>query len=293
MVERSEVGIAVWWLLLVGTLVGALPIAGGTVAGRILLVVLAAFAAWTALSLSWTESAERTSIELARTITYLGVFAVALAVQGEGRWRHLLNGVTTGVAVVCGIAVLSRLEPTWFPDQLTGRYIVGIKIESRLAYPINYSSGLGAFAGIALPLCLAATASARTNLGGALAAASLPIIALAMWLTTSGLSVALVAITLVVFFVLAPDRLPKLVTLLIAAAGSALLFVAVEQRDALDRGLSTGQALREGGELELLIALVCAGVALAHVGIGLARPLAPTVRDGCAPRARRSPAPRS
>ena len=163
MVERSEIGIAVWWLLLVGTLVGALPIAGGTNAGRALLIVLAAFAAWTALSLSWTESEERTAIELARTLTYLGVFAVALAVQREGRWRHLLNGVTTGVAVVCAIAVLAA-RADLVPGVAAG-FVVGIQIESRLAYPLNYASGLGAFAGIALPLCLAATSSARTTIG--------------------------------------------------------------------------------------------------------------------------------
>jgi O-Antigen ligase len=269
-VERSEIGIAVWWLLLVGTLVGALPIAGGTNAGRALLIVLAAFAAWTALSMTWTESEERTAIELARMLTYLGVFAVALAVQREGRWRHLLNGVTTGVAVVCAIAVLSRLEPTWFPEVVSGRFVVGIQIESRLAYPLNYASGLGAFAGIAAPLCLAATSSARTTIGQGLAAAALPVVALTMWLTASGLSVGLLAVTLAIFFVLTPDRLPKLVTLLIAAGGSTLLFLAVEQRDALDRGLDTAAAQREGGELELLILLVCAGVAFAHVGVGLA-----------------------
>jgi O-Antigen ligase len=269
-IERSEIGIAVWWFLLVGTLVGALPIAGGTNAGRALLIVLAAFAAWTALSMTWTESEERTAIELARTTAYLGVFAVALAVQREGRWRHLLNGVTTGVAVVCAIAVLSRLEPTWFPEVVSGRFVVGIQIESRLAYPLNYASGLGAFAGIAAPLCLAATASARTTIGQGLAAAALPVVALTMWLTSSGLSVGLAAITLAIFFVLAPDRLPKMGTLLIAAAGSTLLFLAVEQRDALDRGLTTQAAQREGGELELIVFLVCAGVALAHVGIGLA-----------------------
>src|SRR5262245_10497138 len=106
-VERSEVGIAVWWIVLVGTLVVVLPAAGGTRAGRAMLIVLGAFAAWTALAMIWTESQERTSIEIARVATYLGVFELALAVQGEGRWRHLLNGVTTGVAVVCGLAVLS------------------------------------------------------------------------------------------------------------------------------------------------------------------------------------------
>src|SRR5919108_6873 len=62
--ERSEAGIIVWWIVLVGTAVGALPAAGGTRAGRAMLLLLAVFAGWNALSLGWTESAERTSIEL-------------------------------------------------------------------------------------------------------------------------------------------------------------------------------------------------------------------------------------
>ena len=93
-VERSEVGIAVWWTVLIGTVVGALPLAGASRTGRALLVLLAAFAAWTALSLTWTESDERTAIELARVVAYLGVFALALGVQGEERWRPLLHGIT-------------------------------------------------------------------------------------------------------------------------------------------------------------------------------------------------------
>ena len=149
-------------MLLVGTLVGALPIAGGERGSRPADRPRRLRRLDRALA-DWTESQERTSIELARTLTYLGVFAVALAVQREGRWRHLLNGVTTGVAVVCAIAVLSRLEPTWFPSAGSA-FVVGIQIESRLAYPLNYASGLGALR-IAAPLCLAATSSARTTIG--------------------------------------------------------------------------------------------------------------------------------
>ena len=268
--ERSEVGIAVWWIVLVGTAVGALPIAGGTRTGRVMLALLAVFAAWTALSLGWTESAERTSIELARTVTYLGVFALALAVQGEGRWRPLLHGVTTGLAIVCGIAVLSRLEPTWFPEQETGRFIRGIEIERRLAYPLNYSSGLGALAALTLPLLLGATSSARTLVAQALAAAAIPVAALALWLTTSSISIPVVVVGLLAFFALAPDRLPKLGTLLIAGAGSAILFAALEQRDALDRGLPTSAAQTAGDEMLAIVLVVCAGVALAQTALGLA-----------------------
>lgn len=269
-VERSEVGIAVWWIVLVGSLVGALPVAGGTRAGRTLFLLLAAFAAWNALALGWTESAERTATELGRVATYLGVFALALAAQSSGRWRYVLGGITTGMAVICGLAVLSRLEPTWFPERVTEQFLPGIEIDRRLAYPLNYSSGLGAFAAIAVPLILAATASARHIAVQALAAAALPVVALTLWLTTSSLSLPAAALALLAFFVLAPDRLPKLATLAVSAAGSAILFAAVEQREALDRGLPTPQALLEGDEMKAIILVVCAGVALTQVAISLA-----------------------
>ena len=269
-IQRDEVGVAVWWIVLVGTVVGVLPAAGGTRAGRAMFGVLTAFAAWTALSLIWTESSEQTTIELARVGTYLGVFALALAVQGQGRWRYLLYGVTTAVVVVCAIAVLSRVEPTWFPHKGAGQFLPGIQIASRLAYPLNYSSGLGAFAAIGLPLLLAATSSARTLVGQALAAAALPLVALTLWLTTSSLSVPAAAIALVVFIVLAPDRLPKLATAAAAGAGSAILFAAEDKRDALDRGLASAAAQHQGHEMLAIVIVVCAGVALLQTGIGLA-----------------------
>jgi len=268
-IERSEAGIVVWWVVLVGTLAGALPVAGGTRTGRLLLVVLAAFAGWTALSLGWTESSERTATELARAAVYLGVLALALAVQGEGRWRHLLHGVTVGITIVAGLAVLSRLEPTWFPDRVTGEYLPGIEIERRLAYPLNYSTGLAALSAMGLPLLLAATATARTVPVQALAAGALPLLALALWLTTSGLFVPVASGALLVFFVLAPDRIPKLVTLLTAGGGSAILFAAVEQRGALDRGLPTAAAQQQGDEMIAIVLAVCAGVALVQAGLGL------------------------
>jgi tetratricopeptide (TPR) repeat protein len=269
-VERSQVGIAIWWVVLVGTLVGVLPVAGGTRAGRAMLLLLGAFAAWTALSLIWTESQERTSIEIARVATYLGVFALALAMEGEGRWRHVLNGVTTGVVLVCGIAVLSRLEPTWFPENTAIHFFPEANLQSRLAYPLNYSSALGAFAAMALPLLLSCTSSARTVVLQALAAGLLPLVALTLWLTSSGLSLLVAAVALLVFFAVTPDRLPKLATVSLAGAGSAILFAALDQREGLDHGASTAQALHQGSELELIILVVCAGVSLSHVGIGLA-----------------------
>ncbi|MGH2950763.1 MAG: O-antigen ligase family protein [Solirubrobacterales bacterium] len=266
-IARSEVGVAVWWAVLIGTALSLLPAAGGSRPARAILVLAVAFAGWTALSLTWTESDERTATELARASTYLGVFVFALAVQGRGRWRHILNGVTAGVVVVCGLAALSRMEPSWFPEQTAGKYLTGIQIESRLAYPLNYPSALGALAAIGIPLALAATSSARTIAGQALAAAAIPVVVLALWLTSSGLSVPAGVIALAIFFVLAPDRLPKLVTLAVAGTGSAILFLAVARRDELDRGLAGGEAEAQGDELLLITLAVCAGVGLVQAAL--------------------------
>ena len=267
-ISRSEVGVAVWWTVLLGTALNIVPVAGRSLPARAMLIVAVAFAAWTALAMTWTESEGRTAIEIARVSAYLGVFTLSLAVQGEGRWRHVLHGVATGVVVVCGIAVLSRMLPSWFPEQTAGRYLTGIQIQSRLAYPLNYSSGLGAFAAIGLPLALGATSTARSLLGQALAAAAIPLLGLTLWLTTSSLSVPAAVIALAAYMILAPDRLPKLATLAVAGGGSAVLFIATEQRGALDRGLDTPLAREQGHEMLLLVLLVCAGVGLVQVALG-------------------------
>jgi O-Antigen ligase len=266
-VERSEVGIAVWWLVLLGTAIGLLPVAGGTPTGRIMFGLLAAFAVWSALSLSWTESAERTSIEVVRTATYLGAFALALAIQGSGRQRQLLNGAAAGIAAVGVIAILARLEPSWFPDRTTGEYLPGIEIERLLAYPLNYSTGMATLAAMGLPLLLCATSSARTIAGSALAAAGLPVLFLVLWMTHSGLALPAAAVALGVFIALAPHRLPKLVTLLVAGAGAATLVVAIDGREALERGLATPAAESEGDAMLPIVLAVCAVAALAQAAI--------------------------
>jgi O-Antigen ligase len=269
-IPRDEVGILVWWVLLIGVGIGALSLERVSPAALGILVVFVALLGWMALSLGWTESAERTMTELARAVTYLGVLALALAVQRGGRWRPLLHGVTTGIAVVAGLAVLSRLHPQWFPRNELGTVLPGIEIERRLAYPLNYSSALGSFAAMALPLLLAASSSARTLAGQLVAAAAIPIAGLAFYLASSGTATLVVVAGVAVFVLLAPDRIPKLATLAIGAGGTAILGYAVDHRAALDRGLPTPDAKSQGSEVLLILLFVCAGVALCQLAISLA-----------------------
>lgn len=269
-IPRNEVGILVAWALLVGVAVGALSIERiGTPALGILLV-FGSFVVWAALALDWTQSAERTMTELARAVTYLGVFVLALAVQRGRRWRALLWGVTAGLGIVSLLAVLSRLHPDWFPPNELGRVLTGIEIERRLAYPLNYSSALGSFAAMAPPLLLAGSWSARTLAGQSVSAAAIPVAGLAFYLSSSGTATLVLVGGLVAFFALAPDRLPKLGTLAIGAAGTAILAYAVDHRSALDRGLPTAPAKAQGDDVLLILIAVCAGVALCQLAFSLA-----------------------
>ncbi|HEY8082572.1 MAG TPA: O-antigen ligase family protein [Solirubrobacterales bacterium] len=270
-IPRGQIGIAVWWVLLLGVASQALPLPGRTRASLVALGLLLGFTLWTALSMGWTQSEERTATELARVVTYLGVFAlgVCLVTRRRAGARQVLGGVTFALGLVAALAVLSRFHMSWFPANELGKVLPGIEIERRLAYPLNYSSAMGTLAGMTLPLLLAATASARTIAVQALAAAAIPLAGLALYLATSGTGAAVAVVAMATFLALSPNRLPKLLTLAAGTGGGVILALAVHSREALARGLPTPAAEQQGTEVIWIALAVCAGVALVQVGIAL------------------------
>src|SRR6476469_4613686 len=91
-VVRDQVGIAVWWLILIGAAIGVLPLRFSRFAWTAV-GLLTVFAIWTALSTSWSESAERSWIDAAKVATYVGFLVLALAAQRRAAARHTINGV--------------------------------------------------------------------------------------------------------------------------------------------------------------------------------------------------------
>lgn len=263
---HDQVGIAVWWVLLVGVLVGALPRIGPTRLALVALGLLAAFVAWTALSLIWTESAEGTSAELARMLTYLGIFSLVLFVRAPRESQRLVSAVAAAIVLITLLALLSRLHPAWFPsaDQ-TARFLADSR--ERLSYPLNYWNALGALIAIGLPLVLQISAAAKTVLVRALAAAAIPAMALAIFFTLSRGGIAAAAVAVAVFIALSDDRVPKLTTLALTGIGGGILIALAAQRDDLRHGLTTSTAHHQGNELLLIGLIVCACVALIHAGV--------------------------
>lgn len=278
-VIRGEVGIAIWWLVLLGAAVGALPVARVTPAGWVALGLLLAFGAWTAIGIGGSESSERTVAEVGRIATLLGLLALALLAQGREGLRRTVHAVAAAIAVAGVVALLSRLNPEWFPNVNLSEHVA----PNRLAFPLNYWNGLAALMAIGIPLLLTSATQARNLGGSALAAAAIPVISLTAFFTLSRGGAGETAIALVALLALHPRRLSLLPTMLVSGAGSAILIAAANQRDPLVDNLGTATASSQGNEMLVMTIVVCGGVALLQVAITLAR------RHGLGPRVDISP----
>lgn len=262
---RSEVGVAIWWIVLLGALVGVLPARG---LGRVELLglgLLLGLAAWTAIGIGWSESSERSVDEVSRVLTLLGVFALSLSSQDRGALGRTVRAVGAATVFVAGLSLLSRLEPSWFPatQSLPG-------LEARLAYPLNYWNALAALVAIGIPLVIASAVGSRRPITQAVATASLPVMGLTSYYTLSRGGVIEIAVALVVLLLLHPRRLDLLPTLALGAVGTAFVIGAAAQRHALQDNLGNATAAHQGHEMLAVVLVVCTGVALVRLAVSAA-----------------------
>jgi len=262
---HDQVGIAAWWALLATVAVGLLPRRRLGPAALTALGLLTAFALWIGLSLIWTESVEKTFTDFARALSYVAVFALVLASRDGRETQRLIGAVAAAIVVVATVALLSRLHPDWFPTaQQTGRIL---EAEDRLSFPLNYWNALAALTAIGVPLLLQLASGARWIVTRAAAAAALPAMILVLYLTLSRGGIGATAIAVLVFLVVAADRLPKLIPLAIAAAAGAFLIVLAHDREALHEGLANALAREQGDELLPIVIVVCVAVGLLQAGV--------------------------
>ena len=118
LVLRSQVGIFVWWVILLGVGAGLLPVIRLTRIGWTGVAILGGLLIWTAVAtISWTESTERSLIELSRVATLSGILALLVLVQAREGLRRSVCALGAAVAFIAAIALLSRYQPGWFPDR--------------------------------------------------------------------------------------------------------------------------------------------------------------------------------
>lgn len=265
-VVRGEIGVATWWLVLVGVAAGVLRLRWG-VAGWTAAGLLAGYTLLTGLAVGWTTSDEATVGEIGRAATHLGVLALGLCALAGRSVRPVMNGLACAFGLVAVMAALSRLQPQWFPENDHATLLA--EAAHRLSYPLNYWNGLAAFLAMGTPVLLAVAAGARSRIGQAAAAAAVPFGVLALSLTASRGGVLALVLAVLALAALAGDRLSLVPALLTGAAGSAIMLAALEQRETL-KEVGVGAASRAQGDEMLVIAcLVAAGCGLLQVAGGL------------------------
>lgn len=243
-VVRQEFGIVLWWSLALAFAFGFLPRARLRPGARLPLVALAGLIAWTALSLIWTQSQERTFEELARTMNLAGVVVLAWTGLSARTWKSAAAGLSVAALAIPAVAVASRLDPGAFP--------VGVLSSlDRLSYPLGYWNAVGAWSAMAIAIGLALSAHLSRPALRAGALAAVPIAGTAIYLTysRSGLIGAVIAVVAVV--ALAGNRWTAAVHALAAGIATGAVVLVVHSQDEIAH--ATGSA---GGALVALALLV-------------------------------------
>ena len=126
--------------------------------GLVVLGLLAAFTAWTFASVAWSDDVAQSVLEGERLLLYLAASAAFLLV-GRDLAERLLVGVLAAITVACGWALCLRAFGG------PGSYDVvsaSLGATRRLAAPLGYSNGLGAFAAIGIVLAVSIAARRRS-----------------------------------------------------------------------------------------------------------------------------------
>jgi hypothetical protein len=247
-VPRQQEALAVWWVLGLGFAFGLLPRARPPRGVLVPLAAIALLVLWTAISLGWTQSDERTFAELARLIHYAGLLLLVWSVVDARTWRPAAAGLLAGAVTICALAVASRLVPSIFPTD----YVVRNFRVNRLSYPFNYWNAVGAFSVMTMAMGLLWSAHARRPWMRALALASVPVAGAAGYMTYSRAAVAGTALGIVLVVALSRNRWVAVVHVLAAAAGSAIVVAVIRSKHEIAD--ATGNA----GAFVVVLALLAA-----------------------------------
>ncbi|MFL5915676.1 MAG: O-antigen ligase family protein [Gaiellaceae bacterium] len=263
---RSYAGISAWWLLGIGAALGLA--AARERVDRLALAalgLLAAFALWTLISMSWASDGGRAFAQFDLVSFYVAVLALAIVVARLVPASVIVGGVALAVSAIACAALLSRFFPSSFGVEPSTILPV---INSRLSFPLGYWNGLGIEAALAYPLLLSIMVSRRSRLASSLAALPLPILGGVLYLTSSRGAFVAAIVAVAVYLVLAPNRWPALAAAAVAAAAGAVSVATLVHKTQLLAGVMTDPvAVHQGHRAAFAIGIACLVAALVWLGL--------------------------
>jgi hypothetical protein len=233
----------------------------GRLWGGVTLLLFAALAVWTALSIAWSVQPSESWQAANLTLAYLATFAGAIALVHlfPTRWSGVLGAVVLASVVLCGWSLLVKAFPS----------LSSLDLYARLRAPFDYWNAVGLMAALGIPGCL--WLGARRDGHAALSALAVPALGLllvALLLSYGRGPLLATGVAVACWFAIVPLRLRGLAVLATAGAGTAVVCAWAFANDALtkdgapldvraDAGHSLGLLL-----LALLVVLLLAGLAL-------------------------------
>ncbi|MFL6030969.1 MAG: O-antigen ligase family protein [Gaiellaceae bacterium] len=244
----TAVTVGFLWLIAIALLLGVeLEL---TTAELAWLGLLAAVAAWTALSVSWSLNARESVFEVRRDLVYVSAAAAILLLGMRRSAAHVLSAVWGAAGVVIVYALVKYLLAH---ELRSDQFQVNL-----LFRPLGYANALGIFAGLGAVLAVALTARAATPLLRSLAAASLAPFAAAISLTSSRASALALVVGLAVMVLLDRRRLDLVGAVIVVAPLVAVVVALCERADLTTPARESGVE----GRAHVLALWIVAGAAV-------------------------------
>ncbi len=242
---------------------GAIALRGGSPAyGLWPAMLLAAFAALSAISIVWSVQPDESWRDAGRLFAYAGVFAATIVVVRliPERWPAILGGIVLSSVVICGYALMTKSLPDHFQ---------GANGYARLYEPFGYWNALGLTAAMGAIGCM--WLGARRSGHGLLSALAYPamgILLLTLLLAYSRGALAALLLGLLLWFLIVPLRLRGAAVLLSGGVAAGSIAAWDFKTSALSsEKVAIAEATGAGHELgALTIAMV---VLLTLVGVGV------------------------
>jgi O-antigen ligase len=209
----------------------------------VMLVLLAAFTAWTLVSVLWSPSVTQPALSAERTLVYLALLPAAFVTTQRRSAALLPTGVLVAVTLVSAYALATRLAP--------GRLVSFPPPDGyQLSEPIGYWNGLGVLASLGAVLALGLAAGARSCWARTLAAAPLPLLLTTLYFTFSRGSWLTLGVGLCLVLAIERRRLRFLATVAALAPPAAAAVLVASRSPALTHlGASRDAAAAAGAKL--------------------------------------------
>lgn len=236
---RGFAAILIWAVIAIGLAAGLLPRTRLPRGWQVAAGLLIALAAWTALSLVWSGSSEKTVIEVTRILHYGGIVALAWLTLDRHTVSAAAAGVFAGAALITALALASRLMPGVFPEPDLAS--VG-GAARRLEYPLGYWNALGAWAAMTAAMAVAWAAHARGVALRAVSAAVIPVAGAVTYLTYSRGSVAAIAIGIGAVVLASERRWSAALIAFGGGCGTAVAVLAIRDNQQIAEALGSAGA---------------------------------------------------